>query len=71
MAWVFLETVRCRKFQSQIFGTKCRNFWDCFRTVRIEFSGLFSGSLGLGSGLVLIPGPMSSSFVVYFGIIVI
>ena len=31
-----------RKFNSQIFGVECRNFWDCFRTVRVEFSELFS-----------------------------
>ena len=68
MAWGFL---RGRKFQSQIFKTECRNFWDFFRTVRVEFSKLFSGSLGLGSGLVLIQGLMSSSFVMCFGITVI
>ena len=43
------------KFQSQIFGAECRNFRDCFRTVRakfwdsfstvrFEFLGLFSNS---------------------------
>ena len=51
MAWDFLEAVRSHKFQSQIFWTKCRNFWvgqselnfwDYFRTVRVEFLGLFS-----------------------------
>ena len=50
--------MRCRKFQSQIFGGKCknfRNFQDCFwtvqaefrscvLTVRVEFSRLFSDS---------------------------
>ena len=36
-----------------------------------EFLGLFLCSLGLGSGLVLIPGLMSSGFVVCFGITVI
>ena len=70
------------KFQSQNFWTECRNFWDCFqtvqakfrdcfRTVRVKILGLFSGSLELGSGLVLIPGPMSSSFLVCFGITII
>ena len=44
-----------RKFQSQIFWTECRNFqdyfgqsglnfWDCFQTVWVEFSGLFLDS---------------------------
>ena len=33
--------------------------------------GLFSCSLRLGSGLVLIPELMSSGFMVYFGITVI
>ena len=85
-----------RKLQSQFIWTECRNFWDYFQTVKIEFSGigtffeqfwmnfwdcvrtvwdefsgLFSGSLRLSSGLVLIPGLMSSGFVVCFGIIVI
>ena len=47
--------MRSRKFQSQIFGAKCRNFRDCFRTiwvefrdcyrtVRVEFLELFSNS---------------------------
>ena len=47
------------------------NFWDCFRIVWTGFSELFSGSSGLGSGLVLILGLMSSGFVMCFGIIVI
>ena len=47
------------------------NFRDCFWIVWAEFSRLFSGSLGLGSGLVLIPGLMSSDFVVCFGITII
>ena len=29
------------KFQSQIFGAECRNFRDCFRTVRAEFRDYF------------------------------
>ena len=41
MTWGFL---RGRKFQSQIFETECRNFLDCFRIVRAEFSELFSDS---------------------------
>ena len=36
-----------------------------------EFLGLFSGSLRLGSGLVLIPGLMFSGFVVCLDITVI
>ena len=52
-----------------------RNFRDYCRIVRTEFSGLLSDSLdkilGLGGGLVLISGPMSSGFVVCFGIRVI
>ena len=66
--------MRGHKFQSQIFGTECRNcykflglfldspdlifrtvlgnFWDYFRTIQAEFSGLFSGNLELGSGFV-------------------
>ena len=43
------------------------NFRDCFQIVRAEFSG----SLGLGSGLVLISGLMPSGFMVCFGIIVV
>ena len=55
MAWdFFLETVRGRKFKSQIFGTECRNFRDCFLTVRAKFLGLFSDRpdkiLGLNIG---------------------
>ena len=57
-------------------------FQDCFQIVRVKISGLFSNSLdeifitvsgspGLGSGLVLIPGLMSSGFVVCFGIPII
>ena len=61
MAWDLLrgrerQAERGSKFQSQIFGVECRNFWDCFRTVwaefreyfrtvRVEFSRLFSNSL--------------------------
>ena len=37
----------------------------------VKFSGLFLDSLGLGSGLVLILGLMSSGFVVCFGITII
>ena len=54
-----------------VFRQSCLSFRDYFRIVRAEFSGLFSGGLGLGSGLVLIPGLMSSGFVVCFGITVI
>ena len=41
---VFLEAVRGHKFQSKIFGTKCRNFLEYFRTVWVEFSELFFDS---------------------------
>ena len=33
--------MKCRKFQSQIFWTQCRNFWDCFKTVRAKFWDCF------------------------------
>ena len=49
-----------------VFGQFELNFWDCFQTVRTGFPGLFYGSLGLSSGLVLISGLMSTSFVVSF-----
>ena len=32
---------------SQNLGTECRNFGDCFRTVRVEFSRLVSDRLDL------------------------
>ena len=32
---------------SQNLGTECRNFGDCFRTVRVEFSRLVSDSLDI------------------------
>ena len=41
------------KFLGQSVGI-FRNFWDCFMTVRAEFSRLILGSLEMGSGLVLI-----------------
>ena len=44
------------------------NFRDCFLIVRIGFSRLFSGSLGLCLDLVLISGLISSGFVEFFGI---
>ena len=57
------------------FGTVFEQSWlkfqDCVQTVKAEISGLFSGSFGLSSGLVLISGLRFSGFVVYFGIIII
>ena len=47
-----------------VFGQSWLNFWDFFRTVQAECSGLFSSSLGLSLDLVLIPRLMSSGFVV-------
>ena len=54
-----------------VFGQFGFNFLDCFRIVRTGFSKLFSGSPGLGSGLVFTPELMSSGFVVCYGITVI
>ena len=45
-----------------VFGHSWLNFRDYVQTVQIEISGLFSGSFGLSSSLVLIPRLMSSGF---------
>ena len=51
------------------FGTVFGQFGQDFWTEYWKFLELVSDSPGLGSGFVLIPGLMSSSFVEFFGII--
>ena len=52
-----------------MFGTVFGQFGQDFWTEYSKFLELVSDSPGLGSGLVFIPGLMSSSFVEFFGII--
>ena len=54
-----------------VFSQFGLNFRDCLQKVRTGFSGLFSRSLELYRGLVLILRLMSLSFVVCFGILII
>ena len=47
MAWGFLRGCERLSFSPKFLGLSVgifRNFWDCFRIVQAEFSGLFFDS---------------------------